>query len=76
MLSLISFFLSRRRAWIYRNIFDGWFIMNSAYPLDKAMIKAMFGNRAEFFQAMLRAVKKADSKKILQDAGRLLEEDP
>jgi hypothetical protein len=58
-----------------RDIFDAWFILNSAYPLDEAMIKGVFGNRAEFFQAMLHTVKKADSKKILRDTGKLLEQD-
>jgi len=58
-----------------RDIFDAWFILNSAYPLDEAMIKGVFGNREEFFQAMLYTVKKADSKKILRDTGKLLEQD-
>lgn len=58
-----------------RDMFDAWFILKSAYPLDEAMIKASFGNRAEFFQAMLTAVKKADSKKILRDTGKLLDQD-
>ena len=58
-----------------RDIFDAWFILKSAYPLDEAMIKASFGNRAEFFQAMLTTVKKVDSKKILRDTGKLLDQD-
>ena len=45
-----------------RDIFDAWFILKSAYPLDEAMIKASFGTRADFFQAMLTTVNKVDFK--------------
>ena len=58
-----------------RDIFDAWFILNSAYPLDETMILAAFGNRVEFFEAMLHTAKKADSKKILRDTGKLLNQD-
>jgi hypothetical protein len=58
-----------------RDIFDTWFILNGAYPLDDAMIKAVFTNRAAFFQALLGTVKKADQKKILRDTGKLLNQD-
>ena len=58
-----------------RDFFDSWFILKSAYPLDEAIIKAAFGNRAEFFEAMLNTIKKADSKKILRDTGKLLKQD-
>jgi predicted nucleotidyltransferase component of viral defense system len=55
-----------------RDIFDAWFILNNAYPLDEAMIKGAFGDRSAFFKALLHTVKKADSKKILRDTGKLL----
>lgn len=42
---------------------------------DEAMIRASFKNRAEFFQGMPTSVKKADSKKILRDTGKLLDQD-
>ncbi|MFO7601632.1 MAG: nucleotidyl transferase AbiEii/AbiGii toxin family protein [Candidatus Desulfacyla sp.] len=58
-----------------RDIFDAWFILNSAYPLDEAMIEGAFGNRAALFQALLNTVKKADQKKILRDTGKLLNQD-
>jgi len=58
-----------------RDFFDSWFILKSAYPLDEAIIKTAFGNRTKFFQAMLNAIKKADSKKMLRDTGKLLKED-
>ena len=58
-----------------RDFFDSWFILKSAYPLDEAIIKAVFGNLAEFFQAMLNTIKKADSKKILRDTAKLLKQD-
>jgi len=31
-----------------RDIFDAWFILKNAYPLDKAMVEKVFGNRANF----------------------------
>ena len=58
-----------------RDIFDSWFILKSAYPLEEALIETAFGNRAEFFQAMLNTIKKADSKKILRNTGKLLNQD-
>jgi len=58
-----------------RDIFDAWFILNGAYPLDEAMIARAFENRSAFFQALLNTVKNADPKKILRDTGKLLNQD-
>ncbi|MCF8142344.1 MAG: nucleotidyl transferase AbiEii/AbiGii toxin family protein [Deltaproteobacteria bacterium] len=58
-----------------RDIFDTWFILNGAYPLDEAMIARAFENRSAFFQALLNTVKTADPKKILRDTGKLLNQD-
>ena len=65
-------FLDRKAG---RDFFDSWFILNNAYPLDEAMIKSAFGNRSEFFQAMLNTIKETDPKKILRDTGKLLKQD-
>ncbi|MFP3911220.1 MAG: nucleotidyl transferase AbiEii/AbiGii toxin family protein [Desulfobacteraceae bacterium] len=58
-----------------RDIFDAWFILNTSYPLDEVMIEKKFGHRTVFFQALLQAVQKADSKRILRDTGKLLNPD-
>jgi len=58
-----------------RDIFDAWFILNGAYPLDEAMIEREFENRLVFFQALLNTVRKADPKKIFRDTGKLLNKD-
>ncbi|MDZ7696987.1 MAG: nucleotidyl transferase AbiEii/AbiGii toxin family protein [Deltaproteobacteria bacterium] len=58
-----------------RDIFDVWFILSRAYPLDEAMIKGTFADRSQFFQSLLDAVRKADEKKILRDTGKLLSAD-
>jgi len=55
-----------------RDIFDAWFILNNAYSLDEAMITNAFGDLTHLYQAILGAIKKADSKKVLRDTGKLL----
>jgi len=65
-------FLNRQAG---RDMFDAWFILNGAYPLDEAVIERAFENRSAFFQALLSAVRKADPKKILRDTGKLLNQD-
>lgn len=58
-----------------RDIFDAWFILKNAYPLDEARIERAFGDQASFYQAILAIIEKADPKKILRDTGKLLKED-
>ncbi|MDZ7700119.1 MAG: nucleotidyl transferase AbiEii/AbiGii toxin family protein [Deltaproteobacteria bacterium] len=65
-------FLDRRAG---RDIFDAWFILNGAYPLDETMIARAFRNRSAFFQTLLNTVRKTDPKKILRDTGKLLNQD-
>jgi predicted nucleotidyltransferase component of viral defense system len=55
-----------------RDIFDAWFILNNAYPLDENKLIDTFGGLTNFFKALLKAIQKADSKKILRDTGKLL----
>ena len=69
---MVLTFLDRQAG---RDIFDAWFILNGAYPLDEAMIARAFENRSAFFQALLNTVRKADPKKILRDTGKLLSQD-
>lgn len=58
-----------------RDIFDAWFILKNAYPLNEARISKAFGTRANLYQAILSILENVDSKKILQDTGKLLRED-
>jgi hypothetical protein len=58
-----------------RDVFDAWFILNGAYPLDEPMIANAFGNRSAFFQELLNTVRKADPRKILRDTGKFLNQD-
>ena len=58
-----------------RDIFDAWYILNNAYPLDETMIIDTFGGRTNFFSTLLNVIQKADSKKILRDTGKLLSVD-
>lgn len=58
-----------------RDIFDAWFILNNAYPLNETMIKKSFGGPLFFYQAILNRVESADPKKILRDTGKLLDSD-
>ena len=58
-----------------RDIFDAWFILKNAYPLDEARIERAFSDQADFYQAILAIIEKADPKKILRDTGKLLKED-
>jgi len=55
-----------------RDIFDAWFILDKAYPLDETLLIDTFGGRTNFFSALLKATQTADSKKILRDTGKLL----
>jgi hypothetical protein len=55
-----------------RDVFDAWFIMKNQYPLKETLIRANFGDPAEFYQAMLNIVENADPKKVLRDTGKLL----
>jgi hypothetical protein len=58
-----------------RDIFDAWFILNNAYPLNETMIKKSFGGPLYFYQAILNRVESADPNKILRDTGKLLDSD-
>ncbi len=55
-----------------RDFFDAWFILNNAYPLDERLILNVFGDTAQFYRRLLEVIKKADSKKIQRDTGKLL----
>ena len=55
-----------------RDIFDAWFILNNAYPLDETLLIDTFGGLTNFFSALLKVTQKANSKKILRDTGKLL----
>ena len=58
-----------------RDIFDAWFILKNAYPLNEVRIIKEFGTRANLYQAMLKILENVDAKKILRDTGKLLRED-
>lgn len=58
-----------------RDFFDAWFIIKNAYPLDERMIQKAFGNQVKFYQTLLMEIENADSKKILQNTGKLLDYD-
>jgi predicted nucleotidyltransferase component of viral defense system len=62
-------FLERKAG---RDIFDAWYILNNAYPLDEMMLTKVYGNRPNFIATLLNVIQKADSKKILRDTGKLL----
>jgi hypothetical protein len=55
-----------------RDIFDAWFILNGAYPLNESMIREGFGDERRFYQSMLEKVTKADPMKISRDTGKLI----
>jgi predicted nucleotidyltransferase component of viral defense system len=55
-----------------RDVFDAWFILNNAYPLDESMITNAFGDFSSFYQAILGVIKKTESSKMLRDTGKLL----
>jgi predicted nucleotidyltransferase component of viral defense system len=55
-----------------RDFFDAWFILNNAYPLDERLLVKEFGDITQFYQKLLTVIKKADSKKIHRDTGKLL----
>jgi predicted nucleotidyltransferase component of viral defense system len=55
-----------------RDFFDAWFILNNAYPLDEGLIINVFDDISRFYKTLLEILKKADSKKIQQDTGKLL----
>ena len=58
-----------------RDIFDAWFILQNAYPLNESMIKKAFGDQLNFYQTILAKIEKADPKKIFRDTGKLLGHD-
>lgn len=58
-----------------RDIFDAWFILKNAYPLNESMIKKAFGDQLNFYQTILAKIEKADPKKIFRDTGKLLGHD-
>ena len=58
-----------------RDIFDAWFILKNAYPLDESMIKKSFGDLSSFYQTILNRIDMADPKKIFRDTGKLLGHD-
>jgi len=58
-----------------RDIFDAWFILQHEFPLKESLIRRAFGEPADFYQAMVNIVEKADPKKILRDTGKLLGRD-
>ena len=55
-----------------RDIFDAWFILNNAFPLNESMLERTFGDYTNFYRAILTVLEKTDSKKILRDTGKLL----
>jgi predicted nucleotidyltransferase component of viral defense system len=55
-----------------RDIFDAWFILNNAYPLNDLMIQRSFGDELHFYEAILTKVENSDRKKIFRDTGKLL----
>jgi predicted nucleotidyltransferase component of viral defense system len=55
-----------------RDIFDAWFILNNAYPLNGRMIEKSFGDELHFYQAILTKVENSDRRKIFRDTGKLL----
>ena len=55
-----------------RDIFDAWFILNGAYPLNEPMIQESFGNERSFYLSILKKVGKTDAKKISRDTGKLI----
>jgi predicted nucleotidyltransferase component of viral defense system len=58
-----------------RDVFDAWFILNNAYPLNKVMIEEKFGSEKKFYAEILERLEKGDSKRLLRDTGKLLSED-
>ena len=55
-----------------RDIFDAWFILKNAYPLNESMIEKAFDDQVDFYQTILTKIEKADPKKIFRDTGKLL----
>ena len=58
-----------------RDIFDAWFILKNAYPLNESMIKESFGDLSGFYKTILNRIDMADPKKISRDTGKLLDHD-
>ena len=58
-----------------RDIFDAWFILKNAYPLNESMIKESFGDLSGFYKTILNRIDMADPKKISRDTGKLLDYD-
>lgn len=58
-----------------RDIFDAWFILKNAYPLNESMIKESFGDLSSFYKTILNRIDMADPKKISRNTGKLLGHD-
>ena len=58
-----------------RDIFDAWFILKNAYPLNESMIEKAFDDQVNFYQTILTKIEEADPKKISRDTGKLLGHD-
>lgn len=58
-----------------RDVFDAWFILNNAYPLNKEMIEERFDGEREFYAKILEKLEQADPKRLLRDTGKLLSDD-
>ena len=58
-----------------RDVFDAWFILNNAYPLNESMVKESMENWADFYRTILTKIETADPKKIFRDTGKLLNAD-
>jgi len=58
-----------------RDIFDAWFILNNAYPLNESMINTAFGDERNFYKAILGKIENADPGRITRDTGKLLSQD-
>lgn len=55
-----------------RDIFDAWYILNNAYPLDEDRLIKSYGDLPKFIAKLSNVIHEADSKKILRDTGKLL----
>jgi hypothetical protein len=58
-----------------RDVFDAWFILNNAYPLDESMVKESIGSWVGLYKTILAKIETADPNKIFRDTGKLLNED-
>jgi len=58
-----------------RDIFDAWFILNNAYPLDDSMITRRWKDQTSFYGALLNMLENTESRKVFQDTGKLLNDE-